>query len=161
MEAYFKRFFIGHLIILLIVGVAILFFGGSRLIAILLFVGLVEVLFYYLDTKYLPNKRAELSNKLIEIFKAEPFSEGILRFKIRTIEFFAKIVIDFKKGLQLASIETIEFHIPKTQIDQLLLKPGHELIDDQINGIQTYGIYQTNAIELKLVKEDLEKMVRR
>jgi len=70
----------------------------------LLFVGLIEFLFYYLDTKYRPKSR--------------------------------------------------------TQIDQLPVKPGYELMEDKIDGIQTYHIYQTNASMLRFAKEDLEKMIR-
>ncbi len=161
MEVYFKRFFIGHLLILVIVAFAVLFLGGLRLIAILLFVGLIEFLFYYLDTKYLPKRRAELTNELIEIFKAEPLSEGILKFKIRTIDFFVKIEIDFKQGLQIANVETIQFHVPRTQIDRLSAKPEFELMEDKIDGTQTYDVYQTNGPGLKLAKEDLEKMIKR
>ncbi|MGM0582711.1 MAG: hypothetical protein ACQETL_18685 [Bacteroidota bacterium] len=160
MEAYFKRFFIGHLLILVIVAFAILFLEGSRLIPILLFVGLIEFLFYYLDTKYLPKRRTEITNELVETFKAEPFSEGVLKFKMDTIDFFVKVEIDFKQGLQLANIETVRFHIPITQIDQLSVKLGHELMEDKINGIQTYDIYQTNSSGLRFAKEDLEKMIK-
>ena len=161
MEAYFKRFFIGHLLILVIVAFAILFLGGSRLIAILLLVGLIEFLFYYLDTKYLPKRRTEITNELVETFKAEPFSEGVLKFKMDTIDFFVKVEIDFKQGLQLANIETVSFHIPITQLDQVSVKPGYELMEDKINGIQTYDIYQTNGSGLRFAKEGLEKMIKR
>ena len=161
MEAYFKRFFIGHLLILVIVAFAILFFGGSRVIAILLFAGLIEFLFYYLNTKYLPKRKTEIINELIDTFKAEPFSEGVLKFKMNAIDFFVKVEIDFKQGLQLANIETVRFHIPITQIDQLTIKPGRELREDIIDGIQTYDIYQTNGSGLRSAKEDFEKMIKR
>ena len=161
MEDYLKRFFVGHFLILVIVAFVIFFFGASQLIAILLFVGFMEFLFYYLDSKYLPKRRVELTNELIETFKAEPFSEGVLKFKIETIVFFAKIEVDFKLGLQGANVETIRFHIPRTQVDRLSPKPGFKLREDKIDGIQTYYIYQTNGSGLNLAKENLEKMIKR
>lgn len=161
MESYFKRFFIGHLLVLIIVACTVVYFGKLQVIVILLFVGLIEFLFYYLDAKYLPKRRAELTNELIETFKAEPFSEGVLKFKMGTIDFFFKVEIDFKLGLQFSNIETVKFYIPKTQIKQLSTKPELELMEDKINGIQTLNFYQTSGSELKLGKENLEKMIKR
>ncbi|MEQ9438788.1 MAG: hypothetical protein RIG62_07050 [Cyclobacteriaceae bacterium] len=160
MEVYFKRFFIGHLLILVIVAFAILFLGGTRLIAILLFVGLIESLFYYLDTKYFPKRRTEITNELIETFKAESISEGVLKFKMDTIDFFVKVEIDFKQSLQLANIDTVKFHIPITQIDELSVKPGQELTENKIDGVQTYEIHQINSSELKFAKEGLKNMIK-
>lgn len=161
MEVFLKRFFIGHLLILVIVTFSILFLGGIRIIAILLFVGLIETLFYYLDTKYLPKRITEIKNKLIETFKAESIFEEVLKFKMDTIDFFGKIEIDFNHGLQIANIETIGFHLPIDQINQFSGKPLHELTEDKIDGIQTYEIYKTNCSELRSAKEDLKNMIKR
>lgn len=43
MESYFKRIFIGHLLVLIIVACTIFYLGKSHAIAILLFVGLIEL----------------------------------------------------------------------------------------------------------------------
>ena len=158
MEDYFKRFFIGHFLILVIVALAITYSGGSRLIAILLVVGLIEFLFYYLDSKYLSKRKAEITNELMKTFGAEPFSEGIMKFKIGPIDFFVETEVDFKLGLQLANIETIKFHLPRNQVDQLSTTPEFELVEDEIDGIKTYGVYQTDIAGLKLAKEKLKEM---
>jgi hypothetical protein len=159
MEGYFKRFFTGHLLILMIVACAILYFDKSQAIAILLFVSLIEFLFYYLDAIYLPKRRAKLTDELIEIFNAEPFSEGVLKFKLGTIDFFVKIKIDFKQGLQLANFEAVSFHVPRTQINKISVRHKLNLLEDKINGIQTYDIYQTNGSGLNHAKEELEKII--
>ncbi|RDV13821.1 hypothetical protein DXT99_17475 [Pontibacter diazotrophicus] len=161
MESYFRRFFIGHLLVLIIVACTIFYFGKSKLIATLLFVGLIEFLLYYLDAKYLPKRRAELTNELIELFKAEPFSEGVLKFRMGAIDFFVTVEVDFKKGLQLANIETVEFHIPKAQSKYLSTEPELEFREDKIAGIQTYNFYQTSGEGLKLAKENLEQMFKK
>jgi hypothetical protein len=158
MGEYFKRFFIGNLLILVIVAFAIFYFGGSQIIAILLFVVLIEFLFYYLDSKYLPERKARITNELIKTFKAKPFSDGILKFKIESNDFFAETIVDFKLGLQIANIETIKFHLPRNQVNQLSIPPEFELVEDEIDGIKTYGVYQTNRAGLKLAQEKLREM---
>ena len=112
-----------------------------------------------LDVKYLPKRKTELANKLIEIFQAEPISEGVMKFKIEAFDLFAEILVDYKLGLQLANVETVRFHIPRNQIDQLPTKPGFELKENKIDGIQTYNVYETDGMGLKLAKEELEKML--
>ena len=82
-----------------------------------------------------------------------------MKFKINKIDFFAEIIVDFKLGFQIANVETIRFHIPRTQINRLSTKPGFELTEDKINGIQTYDVYETNGLDLKLAKNKLEKMI--
>jgi len=159
MEGYLKRFFVGHLLALIMIACAIFYFGIAQIFPVLLFIGFIEGLFYYLDTKYLPKRKAALTNKLIDTFQAEPLSVGVLKFKLDTIDFFVKIKVDFKQGLQLANIETINFHVPKTQINKFSIKHKHNLLEDTINGIQTYGIYQTNGSGLSLAKEELEKLI--
>ncbi len=158
MESYFKRFFIWHFLIL-ITGVFISSFTGQPLITVFAFVILLELLLYFLDAKYLPKRKTELANKLIEIFKAEPFSKGVLKFKIGAFDLFAEIEVDFKLGFQIANVETVRFHIPRNQIDRLATKPGFELKEDKIDGIQTYNMYQTDGMGLKRAKEKLEKMI--
>ncbi len=159
MEGYLKRFFVGHLLALIMIACAIFYFGISQVFPVLLFIGFIECLFYYLDTKYLPKRKAALTNKLIDTFQAEPLSEGVLKFKLDTIDFFVKIKIDFKQGLQLANIETIKFHIPRTQINKLSLKDKHNLSEDTINEVQTYCIYKTDGSELSHAKEALRKLI--
>ena len=68
-------------------------------------------------------------------------------------------MVDFKLSFQISNVETVRFHIPRPQINRLSTKPGFELMEDKINGIQTYDVYQTNGSGLKLAKEKLEKMI--
>ena len=154
-----KRFFVGHFLIL-VVAVGIGLYIGISLITILIFVLLLELLIYFLDVKYLPKRKTELANKLIELFKAEPVSEGVLRFKIDTFDFYVETEVDFKLGIaQIANAETVKFHIPKNQIDRLSIKPGFVLKEDKVNEIQTYNVYQSDGQGLIPAKEELEKMI--
>ena len=158
MEGYFKGFFIGHFLILIIVGISLYF--GLSLVAIIIGFLLFEFLLYLLDKKYLPKRKTEITNQLIEIFNAEPFTEGVMKFEIDTIDFFVEIEVDFKLGFQtLANIETVRFHIPRNQIDQLSTKPRFELKENKIDRIQTYNVYETDGMGLKLAKEKLKKMI--
>lgn len=159
MVDFFKRFFIGHFLILVIVALAIMYFGGSELIAIFLVAVLIESLFYFLDVKFLPKRKAEIANKLIKTFGAEQLLEGIIKFKIGSIEFYAETVVDFKLGLQLANFETVRFHVARNQIDQLSTISGFELKENSIDKIQTYVVYETDVEGLKLAQEKLEKMI--
>lgn len=87
MEGYFKWFFIGHFLILIILaGISI--YTGLSLVAIIATALLFEFLLYLLDGKYLSKRKAELAGKLTEVFHAEPVSEGVMKFKIDTIDFF-------------------------------------------------------------------------
>lgn len=159
MEIYFKKFFVGHFFVLVMVALAVLFMGGIQLTVALLFALLMEGLFYFLNTKYLPKRRIELTDELVRIFEAEPFSEGVLKFKAGTIDLFVKIMIDFKQGLQLADTETVQFHIPADQIGRLSKKQTLNFVKDHINGIPTYIMYRTNGYRLKNAKEDIENMI--
>ncbi|MEQ8812512.1 MAG: hypothetical protein RIE59_25810, partial [Imperialibacter sp.] len=55
--------------------------------------------------------------------------------------------------------ETVNFQIPRTQINQLTVKPEVELVEDEVDGMQTHHDYTSNGSALKLAKEDLEKMI--
>ncbi len=160
MEGYFKKFFIGHFLILMIAAVTGFYFNISS-VTIISFVLLLALLIYVLDVKYLPKRKTEIAGKLIEIFNAEPFSEKVMKFKIVTFDLYAEIEADFLTGIaQVANFETVKFHIPKNQIDHLPIKPGPELKDDKINESQTYNVYQTDGKGLNSAKDSLEKMIK-
>lgn len=159
MESYLKRFFIGYFLIL-VVAVGIGQYMGISLITIIVVVLLLELLIYFLDAKYLPKRKTELAKKIIEIFNAEPVSEGVLRFKFDTFDFYAETEVDFRPVIVLiANVETVKFHIPKSQIDRLPISPGFELKEDKVNGIQTYSVYQSDGNGLLFAKEKLERMI--
>ena len=158
MESYFKRFFIGYYLIAIVVGISF-YVGLLSLGVIIVGVLLFEFLIYFLDAKYLPKRKTELANRLIEIFNAEPFSKGVMKFQMEAFDLFAEIEVDYKLGLQLANVETVRFHIRRNQIDRLPTKPGFELKENKIDGIQTYNVYETDGMGLKLAKEELEKML--
>ena len=159
MADFFKKFIIGHFLILVIVALAIMYFGGSQLIAIFLFAGLIESLFYYLDVKFIPKRKAEIADKLIKTFGAEQLLEGIIKFNIGSIEFYAEAAVDFKLGLQLANFETVRFHVARNQIDRLSTISGFELKENKIYKIETYIVYETDVVGLRRAKEKLEKMI--
>lgn len=158
MKGYSKRFFIGHIFILFIVSLCL--YAGLSLAAFIIGILLFETLIYFLDVKYIPRRKAELANKLIAVFKAEPNPKGVVKFKLNTFDFFVNIAVDYKVGLsQIANVETISFHIPRYQVDRLLAKPRFEWKKDEMNGVQTYNVHQTDGSGLKLAKEKLEKML--
>ena len=104
-------------------------------------------------------RRAEIVKILIDIFNAEPVSKNIMKFKIKTFDFFIEINIDFKQAFQLANVETINFHIPKDQFERVSTKPGIALHQNKINGIQTYLVYQTHGDGLTYAKKKLEEII--
>ena len=158
MEGYFNRFFIGYFLILIVIAIG--FYVGLSLVAIIIGALLFEVLFYLLDLKFLSKRKTELANRLINIFNAEPISKGLVKFKVETFDLFAEIEVDFKLGItQLANFEDISFHIPRYQIDQLAVKPRLELKEAEIDGVQTYVLHQTDGVGLNFAKEKLEKIL--
>lgn len=159
MESYYRKFFVGHLLALLIVACTIIYFGKSEAIAILLFVSLMECLFFYLDIKYLPQRRAEIASKLNKIFKAKEVKGGVMKFKINAFDLFAKVEIDLKQNLQFANAEAISFYVPEHQMDHLSPKPGFTFVKDNIEGEQTYRVYQTDGKGLEEAKEKLKSML--
>ena len=159
MEDCFKRFLLNHLAVPMAIALSVFYFGTTRLVATLAFVGLIEATFYYLDARYLPNRKSAISSDLIRIFHAEPVSDGIMKFQIGSIDIYTEAVVDFKLGLQIANIETIMFHVPRNQIHHLSGHRESDLIEGEIEGIATYGVYQTDGSGLKDAKEELEKMI--
>ena len=159
MEDYFKYFFIGYFLTLIIV-VSIISYFGQSLIAMIIGVLMFGSIILFLDVKYLPKRKTELANKLIEVFKAERVSEGVMKFKIGPLDFYAEIMVDFKLAIsQIANFEIVKFHVPRNLVDQLSIKPRFKLKEDKINEIPTYYVYQTDGTGLKLAKKKIGKIV--
>jgi hypothetical protein len=152
---YFKRFFIGHLLNLVIVAVSISLLQGTVLLAGLLFAGLLELLFYYLDAKYLPKRKKFLANRLIQVFAAQTLTDEVLKFKLGDIDFYAVIDVDFKAALQIGNAETINIHVPCTQIGRLSSKPVRQFKENSIDGVLTSNIYQINGLEIDQARKYL------
>lgn len=131
------------------------------LITIILTVGVILFVFlvYSLDHANPLQKKTEIVNKLMDLFKAEPVSKDVMKFKMETFDILTEIKVDFKQAFQLANVETIDFHIPIKQFDRLSRKPEMALRENEINGIQTYIIYRTDSDGLNLAKEKLEEMI--
>lgn len=134
------------------------FYFGISLVAIITGFVFLELLIYYLDSNYIPKRKTELTNELIKVFKADIVSESVMKFKIGPIDVFAEIAVDFKRGLQIASIETITFHIPRSEKDKLSIS-DYDFKEDTLDGIASYNIYQTDGSGLDLAKEKLKKIV--
>ena len=158
MGNYFKWTFIWLFLLIIIVGGIIRFMGGLPLGMFVFVVGLV-ILFYFLNKEHTTKRKTEIVNILIDILKAEPVLKNVMKFKIETFYFYTEIIIDFKRGFQLANVEIINFHIPKDQFDRLSTKPEIVISENKINEIQTYIVYQTNGDGLKLAKKKLEEMI--
>ncbi len=167
MKGFTKWFFIGHFIIVLII-VWIITSGeidsssiGKPLVIILISTLSIDFLVYFLEVKFRPMREIKLTNKLIDLFKAEPVSEGIMKFTISRVDFYTEIEIDLKRSLHGANAEIVRFHVPRNQIDRLTPKSRTELREDTCNGVQTYHVYQTNGTGLVLAKGRFEKMIEK
>lgn len=124
-----------------------------------LFIIVLLIFLYLLENLHFQKKKTEIFHILTETYKAEPLSEDVMRFKLGRYEFYSEIFSDSKFGIQLASFVIINFHIPKDQFDPVLTKHKFALNESNINGIQTYIVYQTHPNGLKLAKKKLEDMI--
>jgi hypothetical protein len=129
--------------------------AAALTVSVILFVYLI----YSLDNANPLQKKTEIINRLIDLFKAQPVTKDVMKFKINTFDFYTEIKVDFKQAFQLANVETINFHIPIDQFDRISSKPEMALRENEINGILTYIIYQANSDGLNLAKEKLEEMI--
>lgn len=129
--------------------------AAALTVGVILFVYLI----YSLDHANPLQKKTEIVNRLIDLFKAQPVTKDVMKFKIDTFDFYTEIKVDFRQAFQLANVETINFHIPIDQFDRIYSKPEMALRENEINGILTYIIYQTNSDGLNLAKEKLEEMI--
>ncbi len=159
MEVYFRRFFIGHLLVLLVVALGIIYLDTISFIGTLIFAALLEFLFYYVDSKHIPKRKEEITRTLRDIFNAEPYSKGLMKFKVDHLDLFAETIVDFKLGLQIGNIETVNFHIPKNQLDSLPSDHGLELVRDNIDGLETYCVYRSSGSDLTKAMETFRKLI--
>lgn len=133
---------------------------GVSIAAIIIGALMLGFFFYILEVKYLPRRKIKLTKKLMKVFNAEPVSDEIMRFKVGGIDFYTEVEFDLRIS-QHAAFEMIRFHIPRHQIDRLPEKPEFKYKEDNCNGIQTYNVYQTNGMGLKLAKRRFEKRIEK
>ena len=129
---------------------------GVTTIAIIIGSVALGLLFYFLERKYVPWRKKNISNRLLKLFNANKISDSISTFQLEGFDFIAQI--DFHLVMsQYGNTELISFHIPRKQIDVLQSKPDFKLIPDHCNGKETYCVYKTNSWGLGLAKKRIEK----
>ena len=115
---------------------------------------------WLVEDKYYPIRRKQVLKKILRIFEAEPVSESQAKFKIGNYDI--TIDIDFILSLNkyAANGEVISFHVPRTQLKHGELNRPLSQIEEVLDGRQTFRIYQTNGMGLKLAKRRIEKNLK-
>ena len=115
---------------------------------------------WLVEDKYLPFRRKQVLKKILRIFEAEPVSDSQAKFKSGNYDI--TIDIDFILSLNnyAANGEVISFHVPRTQLKHEKLNRSLSKIEEVLDGRQTFRIYQTNGMGLKLAKRRIEKNLK-
>lgn len=116
-------------------------------------------LFYYLQVRFIPKRKEKLMSRIVDLFGAYPVDETTTRFNIGNLTIYTSINIQLLLSEHHGYTETIQFHVPRQQIDRLPTKPSFKLIKDDWNGVQTYLVYEASNLRLKKAKRKLEKKV--
>jgi hypothetical protein len=124
-----------------------------------LFIIVSLIILYFLENLHFQKKKTGMVNTLTETYKAEPLSEDVMKFKLGGFDIYTEIFSDSKFGLQLASFVIIYFHIPRDQFDRVLTRDASAFTVSEINGIQTYIVYQTHPAGLKHAKRKLKEII--
>jgi hypothetical protein len=155
--------------ILLLAGVVILtmisrgFVKSALWITIIIILSgsiLLGVTFYLVETLYFPKRKKYLSKKIINTFNAKSISENILHFNVGGFDCYVRIEFQLSMSMYSGNVETISFHIPRNQIDNLHHKPDFKFVRDHCNGIETYRIYQTNGFGLTKANKYIQKRLQ-
>jgi len=70
--------------------------AAALTVSVILFVYLI----YSLDNANPLQKKTEIINRLIDLFKAQPVTKDVMKFKINTFDFYTEIKVDFKQAFQ-------------------------------------------------------------
>ena len=134
-------------------------FDKSRLtitiVAVLFGSILLGLIFYLTETFYFPWRKKRLHLKLEKLFKSIKVSDSIASIQILDWNFLVQL--DFRLQMStIGNLELISFHIPREIFDKKIVRPDFKLVPGNCNGIETYRVYQTNGLGLKLAKKRIE-----
>lgn len=114
------------------------------------------VAFYLIETVLIPNRRRIIRNNLIRLFDAKQVHDDLFQLTWGGFDFIVKVEfrLTFSK---YHSGEFVSFHLPRTLIDGMNLKPDFQYEPDVCNGVKTYKVLQTRGFFLKRAKRILEE----
>lgn len=147
--------------------ILILFITGQVKVGILDLVAIFAIgtislgtFMWLVEVKYFPFRRKQVLKKILQIFEAEPISDSQAKFKISNYD----ITVDIKFILSLnkyaANGEIISFHVPRTQLNNGELNRPLSQIEEVLDGRETFRIYQTNGMGLKLAKRRINEKLK-
>jgi hypothetical protein len=116
-------------------------------------------LFYYLQIRFIPKRKERLMNRIIDVFGAYPIDETTTRIYIGNLSVYTQINIQLALSEHHGYTETIQFHVPREQIDLLSTKSSLNLKKSHCDSIQTYLVYEASSWRLKQAKRILDKKV--
>lgn len=160
----FGKWFIGSFLFLLVVTFipAIMsphgtlhYFEGFVFVLIGAFV--LTCLFYYLEVKFIPKRKKRVMNKIIETYGSNRIDESTTLFKINTLSIYSKLNFSLQISEYHGYSETIQFHVPRKEIELLPLRSQFKLKESTCGGIETYLIYEGSSRHLKQAQRKLEK----
>ncbi|MGB1039545.1 MAG: hypothetical protein ACPGVD_01580 [Flavobacteriales bacterium] len=139
-------------------------FDNSRIPKIILvLVGgilFLSLFFYLLEVKIIPWRIKKLNQKIIRTFDATEISTNCARFTLGSYEFYSVIHISLTLSQYGGGREFIHFHIPKNQIDSAVIKPKFKLKNSNVNGIETYIVFETNGLGINFAKKRIENKIK-
>ncbi len=133
--------------------------GNLKQALIILAVGSIGLglIFYWLEIKYMPQRKIKLMSALIKLFDAKPIAPNIVRFKLGGLHFLAEVSVQLSIAPNSGAFESIGFHVEQGQYDRLTRIPNFKKRPARCNGLDTYLVYQTSGMWLKLAKKRLTK----
>ena len=115
---------------------------------------------WLVEDKYFPFRRKKILKKILRIFEAEPVSDSQAKFKIGNYNITVEIDFIISLNKYARNGEVISFHVPRTQLKQGTLHRPLTQIEEVLDGKQTFRIYQTKGMGLKLAKKRIEKNLK-
>lgn len=149
--------FIGAMLLLLFVKGEVKV-GFLELIGVFL-IGTVSLgtFMYLIEDKYFPVRRKKVLKKVVQIFNADPISDYQAKFKVNNYDILVDVDFVLSLNMSAPNGEVVSFHIPRDQLENRELSKPLSQIEELFNEIETFRIYQTNSMGLKLAKKRIEK----
>lgn len=111
---------------------------------------------YLIEDKYFPFRRKQVLQKILRIFNAEPVSDSQAKYKVGNYDIIVDIDFILSLNKYAANGEVISFHIPRNQLKNNQLNRLLSQVEERLNGMPTFRIYQTNGMGFKLAKKRIE-----
>ncbi|MDB5252455.1 MAG: hypothetical protein JWP27_1624 [Flaviaesturariibacter sp.] len=160
----FLKWFLGSFLLLTILLIPSFFEEQTKnphlvdgLIVLLIGSALLAGLFYFLEVRFLPRRKAKLLNRLIELFSAVPISDQVVRFKVAHVDVYVETHFLLHLSPHGTYVETIRFHAPRTQIDSLRQRSRFRLTNSRCAGMDTYQLLERTPNGLLKARDELTR----